>query len=128
MTLKVHILTEFGLNPNQTHLKKSQIERFSQVSSFTMWTSRVMNPWYITRQCIPENPNTATITIVLHIHKVNYLTWPSMFSVAIHFLSASVRISRLLGVSIRQLHRGSSCTMSASVLCNDPEAAKKHHF
>lgn len=37
---------------------------------------------------------------------------PSMLSVAIHFLSARMRISRLLGVSMRQLHSGSSWASS----------------
>lgn len=37
---------------------------------------------------------------------------PSMLSVAMHFLSARVRISRLFGVSMRQLHNGSSWASS----------------
>lgn len=37
---------------------------------------------------------------------------PSTLSVAMHFLSARMRISRLLGVSMRQLHSGSSWASS----------------
>lgn len=44
---------------------------------------------------------------------------PSTLSVAMHFLSASVRISRLLGVSMRQLQSGSSWASSIT----DPEVS-----